>query len=281
MDIEPIFLRNILPIDNIGNYKAHFGKHNQIEEPLDAWVRDESNWLGWQVYTKKRDNFNRQYIFSMMQFYHETDSWLFGGIFEVKDKEWIEEDGWEGYKNIVELTDKHKEYIGRLKIYSSYRSRRVRVNFENHYNELEVREILTEKYSGRVFPGYENVDLSFPELETLVNNDRGDWRTALQSVKGVYMITDTSANKRYIGSAYGEDGVWSRWRDYVTSGHGSNLGLTKLLGHEADLTYCRQHFRLFLLERHPMNVGEDEIIARESFWKEILLSRGDHGYNKN
>ena len=75
--------------------------------------------------------------------------------------------------------------------------------------------------------------------------------------------------------------MWSRWRDYVTSGHGSNLGLTKLLGHEADLTYCRQHFRLFLLERHPMNVGEDEIIARESFWKEILLSRGDHGYNRN
>ena len=46
-------------------------------------------------------------------------------------------------------------------------------------------------------------------------------------------------------------------------------------------SYCRQHFRLFLLERHPMNIGKDEIIARENFWKEILMSRGGYGYNKN
>jgi len=283
MSTKPILLNNIFPVENVGDYKIHFGKWNGDEEPLDAWIREESNWSGWQIYTKNRDDFNRQYIFSLMRFYHEIDIWLFGGIFEVKqeNKKWIEDDDWKGYENDVELTDQCAEYIGRLKIYSPYRGRTVRLNFENYYGELEVHEILPEKYSGRVFPGYENVDLSFSELEALVKKDRVDWKTALQSVKGVYMITDTKENKRYVGSAYSEGGVWSRWCNYVASGHGGNQGLAELLGHEADLRYCREHFRLFLLERHPMIAGDDEIIERESFWKKILLSRGDYGYNEN
>ena len=50
-----------------------------------------------------------------------------------------------------------------------------RVNFENHYQNFEVQEILREPYSGRAFPGFEDIDLSFEELETLVRNDRPDW----------------------------------------------------------------------------------------------------------
>jgi len=280
MSAKPILSSDIFQFENVGDYKIHFGKSDGTEQPLDAWVRKESNWAGWQVYTNRKD-FNRRYIFSMMRFYHETDAWLFGGIFEVKRKQWVEDGDWKGYQNDVEPTGQHAEYIGRLKVHSPYRGRTVRLNFENYYGDLEVREILPEKYSGRVFPGYENVDLSFSELEALVNKDRVDWKTALQSVKGVYLITDITENKRYVGSAYGEGGVWSRWCDYVDTGHGGNKGLAELLGYEADLGYCREHFRLFLLERHPMIAADDEIIGRENFWKKILLSRGDYGYNEN
>ena len=142
MSTKPILLNNIFPVENVGDYKIHFGKWNEVEEPLDAWIREESNWSGWQIYTKNRDDFNRQYIFSLMRFYHEIDIWLFGGIFEVKqeNKKWIEDDDWKGYENDVELTDQCAEYIGRLKIYSPYRGRAVRLNFENYYGELEVHE---------------------------------------------------------------------------------------------------------------------------------------------
>ena len=100
---------------------------------------------------------------------------------------------------------------------------RTRANFENHYSSFEVQEVLREPYSGRSFPGYEDVDISFDELETLVRNDRPDWKAALESVKGIYLITDTKTGRRYVGSAYSEHGIWSRWCSYVASGHGGNI----------------------------------------------------------
>ena len=73
-----------------------------------------------------------------------------------------------------------------------------------------MREILRERYSGRSFPGYEDIDLSFEELETLTKNERLDWKGAPESVKGIYLIADTITGKRYVGSAYGDFGIWSR-----------------------------------------------------------------------
>ena len=66
---------------------------------------------------------------------------------------------------------------------SPYRGRTTRVNFENHYSDFEVQEILREPYSGRSFPGYEDIDISFDELETLVQNERSDWKAALGSTE--------------------------------------------------------------------------------------------------
>jgi hypothetical protein len=36
------------------------------------------------------------------------------------------------------------------------------------------------------FPGYEDIDISFEEIETLVRNSRLDWKAALESVKSIY-----------------------------------------------------------------------------------------------
>ena len=69
--------------------------------------------------------------------------------------------------------------------------RTTRANFENHFADFEVQEILREPYTGRPFPGYEDIDLSFDELETLVRNNRPDWKAALENAKGIYLITDT------------------------------------------------------------------------------------------
>ena len=87
------------------------------------------------------------------------------------------------------------------------------MNFENHYPLF----------------GYENIDLSFDKLETIIRNERPDWKAALQSIKGIYLITDRISGGRYVGAAYGDVGVWSRWCDYVATGHGGNAGLLALL----------------------------------------------------
>lgn len=268
----PILLQDIWPITDLENYKVHFARWNDVEQPLEVWVRDRKEWQEWQEYRPARNDFNRPYIFSLMQFYHETDIWLFGGIFDVLARR---EDRYE-----VRLSDAGEGFIGRLKLRSPYRGRTTRANFENHYSSFEVQEILREDYSGRSFPGYEGIDLSFDELQTLVRNDRPDWKAALESIKGIYLITDTKTGRRYVGSAYGPQGIWLRWSSYVESGHGGNFELRALVT-DPTLDYCRANFRFALLEHRSSRTPDEVVMERETFWKRILLTRGEQGLNRN
>ncbi len=54
-------------------------------------------------------------------------------------------------------------------------------------------------------------------------------------------------------------------------------GLIKGMG----IDYARKNFRLTLIECWPFKTDDRMIIARESFWKEALLTRGAYGYNCN
>lgn len=265
-----ITLQDIWPIKNPNDYKVHFARWSGENQPLDVWVRNKGEWQGWQEYWPGRHDFNRKYIFALAQFYHETDIWLFGGVFRVVA---FHNDRYE-----VELTDMGKGMIGRLKLRSPYRDRTTRVKLEHHYSTFEVQEILREPYSGRLFPGYEDINLSFGELETLVRNELPDWKAALESSKGVYLITDAKTHRRYVGAAYGEHGIWQRWCSYIASGHGGNAELRSLVS-DPSLDYCRKHFWFALLEHRPSRTSDEVVIARESFWKQILLTRSELNRN--
>ncbi len=154
-----ILLHEIFPLAEPNDYKLHFARWNRKNQPLEVWARDRDEWQGWQEYRPANNAFNRPYIFTLIQFYHETDAWLFGGIFRVVRRH---PDRYE-----VALTDQGEGFLGRLKLRSAYRQRATRVNFENYYRDSEVQEILREPYAGRGFPGFENIELSFEELETL------------------------------------------------------------------------------------------------------------------
>ncbi len=180
----------------------------------------------------------------------------------------------------VTLLKKGACFTGRLKIHSPYRGRTTRVNFENHYGLFKVHEILREPYSGRRLPGYDDIDLSFEELEALVRNDRPDWKGALENIKGIYLISDTLTGKRYVGSAYSDQGIWSRWYNYAFSGHGGNVELRALILNPT-LDYCRANFRFALLEHRSSRTADEFILSREAFWKRILLTRGEQGLNRN
>jgi hypothetical protein len=173
------------PCQQSCDYKLHFARWNGDTQPLDVWVRDKNEWQGWQEYWPKRNDFNRSYIFALMQFYHEEGTWLFGGVFRVLG---LKEDRYE-----VQPCDEGKGFIGRLKLQTPYRERSTRVNFENHFVNFTVSEILREAYTGRSFPGYDDIDISFAELETLVRNDRADWKAALENIKGIYLHKDRAA----------------------------------------------------------------------------------------
>lgn len=170
-----------------------------------------------------------------MQFYHESESWLFGGIYEVLERH--------NDRYSVQLTKQKREFIGRLKIRFDYKQRATRTRMEPYYSAFEVKEILAEIYNGRKFPGYDAVHLSFEELEALISIDQTNWKTALENIKGIYLITDISNGKHYVGSAYGNEGIWSRWKTYTITVHGGNKGINKYL-EKKGIEYCRKIFTL-------------------------------------
>ena len=290
-EIDLAHLLDIDP-DKLHEYKFHSAVWNGRKRPLDDFIKDgeiagegeESAWWWWQAWREdgQKNRWTRKYILSFMRVYPEGKNvWLFGGIFEVKG---IREDSLYD----VRLTDKGKEYIGRLKVIFPEPKRQKYLLLENVYPNLKFSEILKARYSGVTFPGYKNISLDFPALESIVNTSRDDWRTALSLIKGIYVISDKETGKKYVGSAYGAGGVWSRWSCYVYSFHGGNKELKELLEDDnlpeifQKADYVRENFRFTLAEwiSDKDTVDNAYIIARENFWKEALLSR-KFGYNAN
>ena len=274
--MSDIPITKIISIDDPHKFKFHAARWNGEDQALDIYVRDKKEWLGWNTWRNRKDEFSREYIFSLIDFYPEKNMWLFGGIYEVVKRNNIPDS--HGYE-IKELNE-YSDYVGRLKIKLEKPSRGRAFYLEHHIDKMKVSEILKQPYSGEVFPGYENINHEFNILTPIFKNENPDWKAALKNVKGVYVITDKSNGKKYIGSAYGDSGIWSRWSCYIGTGHGWNDELTKLIKKEG-FDYARDNFRLTLLEYRPMKADDKVIIQRESYWKEVFLSRGKFGYNKN
>ena len=129
------------------------------------------------------------------------------------------------------------------------------------------------------FHSYNDVLLSFKELKNLIDTDNVEWRDKLKAVNGIYGIADQGNGKLYVGSAYGNEGIWGRWKVYVeTNGHGNNDKLVELIRNNKD--YAWDHFQWFILETFPLDVTDDYAVRRENLYKLKFCTRV-LGYNKN
>lgn len=272
-------LNNLQPYNQ---YKIHFAKTAEDwTEPLDVFMYSFDEWKDWNRWSNGKNEFNRKYIFSLINFYPEKDTWLFGGIWEVKSTDFSDYDYYDNpYPYTIELCEEYRNFIGRLKIKYAHRERMVRNKMENYFDLLILKEILSEPYSIQNFPGYKNLDVRFPVLENAIIQDSIAWKNALQ-VKGIYLITDMSTGKKYVGKASGTGGFWQRWSDYVRDGHGGDVELKKLIEDGGGISYARENYKFSLLEIVESNL-EDEIDNRESYWKQVLTTRMSRvGLNKN
>lgn len=271
-----ISITQVIKIDEPRKFKFHAARWNGEDQPLDVYVRDKNEWFNWNSWRNKKDEFSRQYIFSLIDFYPETDMWLFGGIYEVKKRSNIPK----SLSYEIEELKEYSPYVGRLKVKLEKPSRGRAFFLEHHINGMKVAEILKQPYSGEIFPGYENINHDFNILIPIFKNEKPDWKAALENVKGIYVIIDKSNGKKYVGSAYGDSGIWSRWSCYIGTGHGGNDELIDVIDQKG-FAYAKSNFRISLLEYRPMKVDDEVIRKRESYWKEVFLSRGQFGYNKN
>ena len=122
------------------------------------------------------------------------------------------------------------------------------------------------------FPGFDALTLDYPQLQAVIREHRyAAWRTALSSVIGVYLITDTRDGRHYVGKADGAENILQRWAAYATNGHGGNVELRNL---------DPASFRLSVLRVFDPATPTREIDAAESHYKYALDSRR-HGLNRN
>jgi hypothetical protein len=272
VEVDDIFVNDLIRLDALEDYKLHFAVWNGDDQPLDVFVESWDDWVGWNTYRGTRDDFNRKYIFSLIRFYLQPEKWLFGGIFEVAERP--------ADSYVLKLDEPSKKWIGRLLVdYPGPGVQGRAFYLEKHFSRLKVSQVLEKRYVGEAFCGYENIDHSFSLLEPIFRWSRHDWKAALENVKGVYLIVDKSNGKAYVGSAYGEAGIWSRWACYIGTGHGWNDELTKLINTHG-IGYARENFKFSILEYRSMKTDDEVIKSREQFWKGVLLS-GKFGYNKN
>lgn len=270
-----ILLPSILPIQNPGSYKLHLASWNGQVQPLDVFVRDREEWDGWSAWRSTRNDFSRECIFSLIDFYPQRDVWLFGGAYRVLNR--MPVDNAPSYT--IEPLREHEPFVGRLKVRFARPSRGKAHNFEKHYASIEVVELLAAPYGGEAFPGHDRINEPFASLESIVRSQKPDWKAALENTKGVYLIVDSETGRQYVGSAYGDAGIWSRWSTYTINGHGDNAELTAII--EANgLDYARANFCFSILELCPAKATDVAIIDREQHWKAVLGSRA-HGLNRN
>lgn len=122
------------------------------------------------------------------------------------------------------------------------------------------------------FPGFDRLVLDHSHLQVVMREHRyTSWRTALSSVIGIYLITDTRDGRHYVGKADGAESIRQRWGIYATNGHGGNVELRGL---------DPATFRFSLLRVFDPATPTREINDAESHFKLALDSRR-HGLNRN
>lgn len=268
-----MLIKSILPFleEQKDNTKVHcaIGKHEKYE-PLFVFTRGK--FKEWQE-DQNQKNFEREYILSLI-FYNKNE-WLFAGIY--KSIYVVEGDNGR-YRYSTELLDIGRELIGRLIIGFEKDFRASYLKLENHINHFNISEILKTPYTLDPFPGFENLNIRFSLLKEIIAQNEQTWKSALSNVKGVYMISDMATGKLYVGSAYGDQAFWTRWTNYIETGHGENVLLKELLG-DKSIDYA-ENFSFSILEIMKLGTDNEHIKKREAYWKDVLLSR-KYGYNKN
>ena len=144
--------------------------------------------------------------------------------------------------------------------------------------EKEVVEVLPTGYA-RSFPGYLDFVLNFDELGRIFSHPEAnrEWQSALSNVAGIYLILQPSTGAQYVGSAYGYQGIYGRWQNYVLTGHGGNKLLKQICDNGNNMY---REFRFSILRTLPKSLTQKEVIEYENFYKNKLGSRA-HGLNEN
>lgn len=276
--MKKILLNDLLniPEDIAKTAKIKFNQNNGFDDPMDLYLREpevvNTQWLFWR--TKQRYFSVGQIAICLLKL--SSDSWLLTTIKRVTK----ELNVFDGVNYEGEELDEYRQYYGRVIIKYHKTVQTQGMYYNTVCDELEVLQVLPAVYDGEEFPGYDNVRLTWYQLEAILARRKQSWIAALENQKAVYLITDRNNGKLYVGSATSDNGMLlQRWSNYAANGHGGNKELAALI-EEKGFDYVKQNFQYSILENYNAKIDDKVVLKRESWWKDTLQSRR-FGYNSN
>jgi len=278
-----ITIHGILEIYGLDPSKVKLVRHGDKEIPiLETFLHNPERLEAYQSFQRPK-RFGDAMAIAVFAPYYKTTA-LFLGLWDI-----------EGYTENADFTEETLSLLKRYDLPESWYQNTARYHLKRNTvlddlserlviewggatvawvqsKDKEVVEIRGKKSIGE-FQSFSLVDLDYLELQKLVEfpDTNLTWVKALSSVNGVYLIMDQSSGKLYVGSAYGDQGIYGRWSDYARSGHGGNQDLMDLDPYG---------FRFSILEIVPPTTTADGVIECENRWKEKLGTRR-FGLNRN
>ena len=283
-----IYLQDILPLDELSkNGKILLIRHYHVglEDMKSKNLIDE-----YQSFQDKPAFLNCKYMVVFLA--GGRNSGVFYGIFEIesilKNKDLPEySKELEPYCNKQKQSKDFKLILTRLTQFDKYKDRividwMVPRGWYNKYGEVKDKEVIKvlPKNFVQDFPGLQNVKLNYTELKEIIENpeSNADWFNSLSRLQAVYLILYKKIGLQYVGTTYGENGLWQRWETYVkTGGTGGNIELINLKKEDPEFY---QHLQFSILEVLSKTADQKYCAGKESLWKEKLGSRVS-GLNKN
>lgn len=283
-----IKLKDFISVPDASKTKVKFNMDagGPNKRAWDLLLDDSPEWIALNSWKTKQSNNNlntANYLIALAQYYpYGSEYFVFGGLFEVQK---IHPEIFQGHGYKLTLMDNYKEYIKRLiiKIEKPIGRNVYTRKYENLQERLnpEIYELAPNTKLGH-FPGYQSVSLKHNELKQIISRNEPSWKQALSNVKGVYVITDISNGKLYIGSASGNaEGIWQRWSAYANTNNltGGNKELINILTDKGE-QYIIGNFKYSILEIFDTKTKADTVIDRENYWKNVLCTV-PHGMNHN
>ena len=278
MEKSIIKLSDLLKFEDLQKVKVRFNQFNGIADPMDEYTRNpdivNNRWLFWR--TEQRLFKVGETAICLLKL--SADIWLLTTV-KIVTEDYNIKNGIN--YNGVEI-EKFNPFYGRIliKYHKQFQSQCRYV--ADIFDDFEVLQILPSVFEGDDFPGYDNVRLSFRQLETIVNRHKRDWVAALENQKAVYLIRDCNNCKLYVGSATGDNGMLlQRWKNYIKNGHGGNKELFEIVLSNG-FDYVKANFQYSILENYNAKVANEFVLKRETWWKETLGTRNPmSGYNCN
>lgn len=275
----PLELLDLLKLKGFdASIPAKLVRHKLDRYPVTTLLRN--NWLDlYQRYQRKPVFHNIQQIISFCGLPHNRAA--FYGVYKVAghqpaahgdvlpDCPWSEE--WHRETQFfyeLERDERFDEFRNRVVIDWGRGTR----GWQQKLRNKSVFEILPTGRKLDAFDDFLEFTLTYAQLKDLFANEEAhrDWKIPLSNVAGIYLILATKTGNLYVGSAYGESGIWGRWRQYAKSGHGGNVKLQALL--KSDSSYP-ESFRFSVLQIVARTMTRDKVLEIEAKYMKKLGTR--------